>query len=124
MKIFDCYENIIVEHNRFKERLSLLETYREKINHEMTDLTGIIEIQKRIITQIKKDLSELKGIEYNLYSKIVIYGTNVSKAIDQVSVEEEKDVSTLWKNYYPKIKNRVKKLGLLNEEKEDENEEN
>ena len=78
--------------------------------------------QKRIITQIKKDLSELKGIEYNLYSKIVVYGINVSKAIDQVSVEEEKDISTLWKNYYPKIKNRLKKLDLLYEEKEDENE--
>lgn len=122
MKLFDCYENIIIEHNHFKERLRLLETYREKLNREMTDLTEIIEIQKRIINQIKKDLSELKGIEYNLYSKIVVYGINVSKAIDQVSVEEEKDISTLWKNYYPKIKNRLKKLDLLYEEKEDENE--
>lgn len=124
MKIFDCYENIIVEHNHFKERLRLLEIYIEKLNLEMANLTEIIEIQKRIITQIKKDLSELKGIEYSLYSKIVVYGFNVSKAIDQVSVEEEKDVSTLWKNYYPKIKDRLKKLDLLNEEKEEKNETN
>lgn len=122
MKMFDCYENIIVEHNHSEERLRLLKKYNEELNKEMTNLTEIIEIQKRIITQIKKDLTELKGIEYNLYSKIVVYGINVSRAIEQVSVEEEKDVSTLWKNYYPKIKNRLKKIDLLSEEKEDENE--
>lgn len=124
MKIFDCYENIIIEHNHFKERLRLLETYNEKLTQEISDLIGIIEIQKRIITQIKKDLTELKGIEYNLYSKVVVYGINISKAIDQISVEEGKDVSTLWKNYYPKIKSRLKKIESLNKEKEDKDEKN
>lgn len=124
MKLFDCYENIIIEKNHFEERLRILEKYKDEINNEILNITEITEIQKRIINQIKKDLSELKGIDYNLYSKIVVYGINISKAIDQVSVEEEKDVSTLWKNYYPKIKKRLKKLDLLYEKKEDENEEN
>ena len=46
MKLFDCYENVIIEHNHFKERLRLLEMYREKLNQEMSNLTEIIETKK------------------------------------------------------------------------------
>ena len=34
----------------------------------------------------------------------------VSKAIEKISLEEDKDVSTLWKNYYPKVKKRIDQL--------------
>lgn len=124
MKMFDCYEKILTENKYCKQRIRLLEKYQKDISEELNNLIDVVDIQNKIIIKIKKDLSELKGIEYNLYSKIIIEGLNVSKAIEKVSIEEEKDISTIWKNYYPKIKNRLKLIEKVCREKEEKYEEN
>ena len=123
MKMFDCYEKILAENKQCKQRIKLLEKYQVDINVEINNLIEIIAIQNKILIQIKKDLFELKGIEYKLYSKIILEGLNISKAIEKVSLEEGKDISTLWKNYYPKIKDRLKIINKLNCEKEEKYEE-
>lgn len=122
MKMFDCYEKILAENKHCKQRIRLLEKYQENINLELNNLIETVAAQNKIIIQIKKDLSELDGIEFNLYSKIVIEGLNISKAIEKVSLEEDKDISTIWKNYYPKIKKRIQLIEKLNKEKEEKNE--
>ena len=124
MKMFDCYEKILAENKHCKQRIRLLEKYQETINLEINNLIETIDTQNKIIIQIKKDLSELKGIEYNLYTKIIVDGFNISKAIEKVAQEEEKDISTIWKNYYPKIKNKLIIIDKLNKEKEEKYEEN
>lgn len=124
MKMFDCYEKILAENKHCKQRIRLLEKYQKDINNEINNLIETVDTQNKIIIQIKKDLFELKGIEYNLYSKIIIEGLNISKAIEKVSLEEEKDISTIWKNYYPKIKKRLQTIEKLNKEKEEKYEEN
>lgn len=124
MKLFDCYEKTLTENKQCKQRIKLLEKYQADINIEINNLIEIVDTQNKIIIQIKKDLSELKGIEYNLYSKIVVEGLNVSKAIEKVSLEEEKDISTIWKNYYPKIKKRLQLIEKISHEKEEKYEEN
>ena len=62
---------------------------------------------------MENDLQNLSGIENKLYYEIVINGTNVTKAIDKVATNEFIDTSTLWKNYYPKVKKEIDKLYLL-----------
>ena len=119
MKMFDCYEKILTENKHCKQRIRLLEKYQADINVEINNLIDIVDTQNKIIIQVKKDLSELNGIEYNLYSKIVVDGLNISKAIEKVSIEEDKDVSTIWKNYYPKIKKKIQQIEKLNKEKEE-----
>lgn len=59
---------------------------------------------------MEQDLKSLNGIENKLYNEIVINGTKVSKAIDKIAFEENKDISTLWKNYYPKVKKKIDDL--------------
>jgi len=122
--MFDCYEKIITENKHCKQRIRLLEKYQKNINEEINNLIETIDAQNKIIIQIKKDLSELNGIEYSLYSKIIVGGLNISKAIEKVAEEEGKDISTIWKNYYPKIKNRLFLIEKLNNEKEEKYEEN
>lgn len=56
------------------------------------------------------DLRELIGIENMLYYEIMVKGLNVTKAVDKVSFKYNKDVSTIWKNYYPKVKDKIEKL--------------
>lgn len=35
---------------------------------------------------------------------------NVSKAIEKIAEQEDKDVSTIWKNYYPKVKDKINEM--------------
>lgn len=55
-------------------------------------------------------LSKMTGLEYQLYYEIVVKGINISKAVDNIASINNKDTSTIWKNYYSKIKKDVKKI--------------
>ena len=54
-----------------------------------------------------------KGIEKELFYEVIVKGTNITRAIDKVSITYDVDVSTIWKNYYPKIKEDIKNLENL-----------
>lgn len=58
-------------------------------------------------------LSKMSGIEYQLFYEIVYNGVNVTKAVENIAMETGKDVSTIWKNYYSKIKNDIQKIALF-----------
>lgn len=55
-------------------------------------------------------LSKMNGLEYKLYYEIVVVGTNISKAVEKIAEVSNKDIGTIWKNYYSKIKKDVKKI--------------
>lgn len=105
-----CYLNSKQELKILNERLFLLDKYKDNIISEKKQLNHLIEEIKCKIDSIENELKNLTGIEYELFSEIVFNGLNVSKAVEKVAEKEEKDVSTIWKNYYPKIKNKIEKL--------------
>lgn len=59
------------------------------------------------------NLEKMTGIEYRLYYEIVVKGVGISKAVDNIATLTGKDVGTIWKNYYNKIKKDIKKLKKL-----------
>lgn len=120
MKCIDIYNNIILEVRTIKQRIELINQYEEILSLEKKKLNELSKLQIQKIKQIKKDVNELTGIENKLYKEIVINGTNISKAIEKVAEEEDKDVSTIWKNYYPKIKYKIEQLYETKKEVENE----
>ena len=58
-------------------------------------------------------LKELKGIEKELFNEVIVKGTNITRAVDKVAITYDVDVSTIWKNYYSKIKEDIKNLENL-----------
>ena len=93
--------------------------------HELYDVdkgTGYslaeeIEIQQKVVDKLKEcltnmqdALSKMQGIEYTLFYAIVVKGINITKAVEKTAEEYDKDVQTIWKYHYPKIKNYIKKL--------------
>ena len=72
--------------------------------------------QRRIIKlqgyldSMNETLSKMAGIEYKLFYEIVYNGTTISKAVELIAEEYEKDVSTIWRNHYNKIKRDVKRI--------------
>lgn len=69
------------------------------------------------LLKMNKSLSEMKGLEYQLFYEIVVNGTNISKAVDKIAEENNKESNTIWKNYYRKIKNELKKIENLTKRK-------
>lgn len=104
MQSFECYNNSILELNILNKRLDVLKKEKENLLNEEKVLRETIKFYINKTNTIKNNISNLKGIEYELYTEIVINGLNVSKAVEKVAEKNEKDVSTIWKNYYPKIK--------------------
>lgn len=56
-------------------------------------------------------LSKMKGIEYQLYYEIVITGTPITKAIENVAEKNDIDERSVWRNY-KNIKKYIKKLKM------------
>lgn len=110
MNKFDTYQNTKHELNLYRNRLNILLKYELQLAKEKEMLDNTINLQIELLNQMEKDLKNLNGIENRLYYEIVVKGMRVSKAIEKISLEEDKDVSTLWKNYYPKVKKRIDQL--------------
>ena len=62
------------------------------------------------LNDMSENLNKMSGLEYRLYYEIVVNGTKISKAVEQIAIETNKDTQTIWKNYYRKIKKEIKKV--------------
>lgn len=63
-------------------------------------------------------LSKRQGIEYQLFYEIAYKGVSITKAVENISAITKKDVSTIWKNYYSKIKADIKKIANFKQNNE------
>lgn len=103
-------------HNNDKMASYMEELLRVDIGTGMSLAQEIEEQQKKIyklqgyLDDMESTLSKLKGIEYSLYYEIVVNGLNVSKAVDKVARDFDKDSQTIWKNHYRKIKKYIKTI--------------
>lgn len=83
----------------------------EKLNNNNPKIVSKISEKKKILAECKNNLNKLSSnkIEYRLYLKI-LEGKKPSKAIEELADEnytngiKPTDISTLWTNYYKKIK--------------------
>ena len=107
------YANTVHELNFLKKRLSLIDEYEKTLKSIKEKICHLISSHQNVVDQMEKDIKKLTGIENKLYYEIVINGTNVTKAVDKVSQDEFIDISTIWKNYYPKVKKEIDALYLL-----------
>ena len=103
--MIDNYVNIDKE-------ILILNERKKDINEEIIHINKILEIKENTKKIIALHLKELNGIENKLYYQIVVLGKNVTQAVDKVAFDCDKDVSTIWKNYYPNVKNKIKELKL------------
>ena len=90
-------------------RLKSLEEKELSLVKEKETLTNYINKLNAYLKSMENNLRNLTGITNKLYYQIVVNGLNVTKAVDVVARDEDKDVSTIWENYYPKIKDMIKR---------------
>ncbi len=94
---------------------------KEQILEKIQEKRNLVNRLSYYSKKIEYNLSQLQGIEYQLFYKI-INGINVSKAIEEI-VEENylknkkiKDESIIWKKYYPNIKKEISEFKKIQEE--------
>lgn len=64
------------------------------------------------LNTMNNSLSKMIGLEYKLYYEIVVKGSNISKAVDNVAELNNSDTRTIWR-IYKKIKKDVKKVMIF-----------
>ena len=64
------------------------------------------------LKKMKLNLKTLTGIENELFYMIVIEGYGKTKAVNKVAEKYNKEPRTIWKFYYPKIKEEISKSSV------------
>ncbi len=107
----------INNYNNTKKELELVKVSIEAINKKEELLkvlkNDFIEAKSKLqeeLLEMENKLKELRGIEHSLMYEIIVKGLNVTKAVDNVAFKYDMDPSNIWKNYYPKVKEKIKDL--------------
>lgn len=93
-----------------KERLLIIREYQNVLRDLEDNLNQMMDTLGVKLSCMDKHLKELQGIENALYYEIVVKGNHVTRAVDIVAFKVDKDVSTIWKHYYPKVKKKLEEL--------------
>lgn len=120
MKCICNYNKLIKEVEVFKQRLKILLEYEEKIKEEKQLINDLIKKNQIAIKKIESTLKELEDIENNLYYEIVVNGIGVTKTVEAIAEKYNVDVSTIWKNYYPQVKEKIQEISYIKEEENSE----
>ncbi len=99
----------------------MIELEKENLLEQIKDQKNLINKLNYYIKKIDYNLSELTGIEYRLFYKIV-NGVNISRAVEEVVSEncfnnkKPSTVSVIWEKYYPSIKKEVEEFKSIQKE--------
>lgn len=110
MKNIKEYANLKHDLEIINLRIKIIKEKEEQLTKEKESLELLSKKLNNILEQIEEKLKELKGIERELFYEIIVKGLNVTKAVDKIAFKYDMDSSNIWKNYYPKIKEEIKKI--------------
>lgn len=111
MQNIKSYVNTKKEMELVKVNLEAIDT-KEKYLKDLKSCLNNLEIELEVLTKkMEEKLKELEGIEQELLYAILVKGMNATKAVDNVAFKNDKDVSTIWKGYYPKVKEKLIEIG-------------
>lgn len=116
-------DNTAMRTNNNKDNYNayMIELEKENLLEEIEKQKNIINKLNYYMKKIDYNLSELRGIEYRLFYKI-INGVNISRAIEEVVSEncsnnkKIQDTSIIWKKYYPNIKKEIEEFNSIQKE--------
>lgn len=80
----------------------------EEMNYQQNNINKL----QTYLDTMSDILSKMSGIEEQLFYEIAYNGISITKAVENVAEKNGKDTSTIWKNYYNKIKKEIKKLRI------------
>lgn len=80
----------------------------------LDDEIELLTSQRRKLSQtlkaIEANLRKMEGIEFELFRRIVVDGMKRSEAVREVAERSYLSEQTVWRYYYPKIKEELERL--------------
>lgn len=104
------YVNIKTDLNLIKLNVNRIEEKEKTLKSEKNIYLDLENKYSFLLDKMEENLKSLVGINRELLYEILIKGTNVTRAVDNVAFRYDMDPSTIWKNYYPKVKEKLKEL--------------
>ena len=119
MKNLKGYVNIKTDLDLIRININRIEEKEKTLKLEKDIYLELENKYSNLLAKMEEKLKDCKGIDRELLYEIMIKGTNVTRAVDKVAINYDMDSSTIWKNYYPKVKKQIDNLYLLlSEEKQ------
>ncbi len=110
MHVIEQYDNTKKSLELIRLRKQAIQKEQDVLIEELNHLETLQSNMEKIIMEMEYNLKTLTGIEQKLYYEVVVNGLNVNKAVDKVSLYNDVSVSTIWKRYYPMIKEKLEQL--------------
>ena len=90
------------------------ETTGKSLADEIEEKQETIDKLQGYLNIMSNSLSNMTGIEYELYNEIVCKGTKVTRAVDIVAERNGVEPRTIWRHHYKNIKKEIKKIKNFN----------
>lgn len=113
MNWLNYYQQMKYELDILEVRLKMIKQYEKNLEAERSQIENTIYVQSKLLNKIEMSLNTPQRIEFKLLKEIVMDGSSVTKAIEKIALEESKDESTLWRYYYPKVKEKIANLQAM-----------
>lgn len=96
-----------------KNEIAILKERQKQITEELNYIENVLPTKIESLKIIDTNLKKLQGIENKLYYHMIVTGLSPTKAVQKISFDFDKDESTIWKNYYPKVKEKITALANI-----------
>lgn len=110
MKNLKGYVNIKTDLDLIKLNIKRIESKEKTLSSEKNIYLDLENKYNILLDKMNEKLKSCVGIDRELLYEIIIRGTNVTKAVDKIAFHYDMDSSTIWKNYYPKVKEKLNEL--------------
>lgn len=110
MKNLKGYVNVKTDLDLIKLNINRIEDKEKTLSLEKDIYLELESKYNCLLEKMEENLKACVGVDRELLYEIMVKGTNVTRAVDIVAFNYDMDPSTIWKNYYPKVKEKLKEL--------------
>ena len=111
------FDNIICDGGVYTNKMNdYLDELNKRDSNDLSLSDKIINQEKQVnilsktLRNIEHNLRCMQGIEYQLYTRIAVDKLSITRAVESVALDNNKEPITIWKYYYPRIKKEVHKI--------------
>lgn len=98
----DKYAQFMIEYTKINKDTGM------SLEQELIEQKNIVSELSKVLDSMTNNLLQLQGLEYELYSQIVVKRNSITKAVEKTAEIYGVDVSTVWRCYNKKIKKIIK----------------
>ena len=110
MKNLKGYVNVKTDLDLIKLNINRIEEKEKTLKLEKKIYLDLENKYNYLLESMEERLKACVGIDRELLYEIMVKGFNATIEVDKVAINYDMDSSTIWKNYYPKVKEKIKEL--------------